>query len=70
MGICCVGCKKNPVAETSSTDSVTETVTESIYEESFVSDSTPEPQNFNITLTFLGDFILANQKDVHISEKD
>ena len=64
MGICCVGCKKNPVSETSSTDSVAQTVTESIYEESFVSDVTPEPQNFNITLSFLGDMILAMQKDI------
>ena len=64
MGICCVGCKENPVSETSSTDSVAQTVTESIYEESFVSEVTPKPQNFDITLTFLGDMILAMQKDI------
>ena len=64
MGICCVGCKENPVYETSSTDSVAQTVTESIYEESFVPEVTPKPQNFDITLTFLGDMILAMQKDI------
>ena len=65
----CVGCKKTTPIDSSSTDSVTETVTESVFEESYVPpiESKPEPviSNFNITLTFLGDMILANQKDIH-----
>ena len=64
-----VGCKQTP-EDISSTDSVTDVVTESVYEESSMSESLPEPepqpqvQNFDITMTFLGDMILANQKDI------
>ncbi len=62
-----VGCKPTlTVSENSSTDSVAEAVTESIYEESSETVSVPEPQpqSFDITMTFLGDMILANQRDV------
>lgn len=67
IGMGCVGCKKATPTDSSSVDSVTSSVTESVFEESFIPTTNPEPvvNNFDITLTFLGDMILANQKDVH-----
>ena len=63
----CVGCRNVTPVDSSSTDSVTESVAESVFEESFIPTTNPEPveNDFDITLTFLGDMILANQKDVH-----
>ncbi|MBO5321258.1 MAG: CapA family protein [Clostridia bacterium] len=67
IGFGCVGCKNVTPTDSSSADSVTETVAESVFEESFIPSTNSEPivNNFDITLTFLGDMILANQKDVH-----
>ncbi|MBQ6847884.1 MAG: CapA family protein [Clostridia bacterium] len=69
MGI--AGCRQMPpLSDNSSIDSVTSTVTESIYEKNSLPSPIPEaepepvPQNFNITMTFLGDMILANQRDI------
>ena len=66
MVVGCVGCRNLNSLDSSSIDSVTESVTESVFEESFIPTVTPEPvvNNFDITLTFLGDMILAMQKGI------
>lgn len=65
-----VGCNQNVnSSDNSSLGSVTTAVTESVCEvssrEEVSSVPEPKPQNFDITLTFLGDMILANQKDIN-----
>ncbi len=66
-----VGCRQLPaMTDNSSLNSVTSSVTESVCEESSLPSPIPEaepepiPQNFDITMTFLGDMILANQRDI------